>query len=166
MQVPFDSLPDHARLLVYPADRTLSPAQAEAVMAHTQQFLQQWECHGAALHAGASLQQGRFLLIGLDEQLQTASGCSMDKMSGLLRNLEALTGAHFLDRSQVPFLDAEGQVFTLPITALKQAVAEGRISAETPTFHVSALTVGDFRKNWILAAADSWMRKYFALKQV
>ena len=45
MLVSFDSLPDHARILIYPSNRKLSEEEVSLVKERTSEFLTQWTAH-------------------------------------------------------------------------------------------------------------------------
>ena len=46
--LPFDAMPDTARLWIFPATRPLSAPEAERVLAETDAFIAGWAAHGAA----------------------------------------------------------------------------------------------------------------------
>ena len=65
-RVPFDALPGHGRLWVFPANRTLTHVEARACLEVVDEFLASWAAHGVPLTSGRELREGRFLLVGVD----------------------------------------------------------------------------------------------------
>lgn len=86
-RVPFEELPDHGRLWVFPATRELSEAEADACLGAVDDFLSTWSAHGAALRSGRELRDQRFLLVGVDVDAEAPSGCSIDALVNRLRAL-------------------------------------------------------------------------------
>ena len=46
MFVPFDQLPDNARVWIYPSSRKFSPDEVLVIRQKTKAFLEQWTAHG------------------------------------------------------------------------------------------------------------------------
>ena len=74
-RVPFDELPGHGRLWVFPANRTLTDVEARACLEVVDEFLASWAAHGVPLKSGRELREDRFLLVGVDVDAGTPSGC-------------------------------------------------------------------------------------------
>jgi len=89
MLVPFSTLPDHARVWIYPASRPFTALEKEEISEIISRFLNQWATHGTPLKTGFDLPYDRFIVIGLDEEVQGASGCSIDASVHLIQQLEA-----------------------------------------------------------------------------
>ncbi|OUW72803.1 MAG: ABC transporter ATPase, partial [Flavobacteriaceae bacterium TMED204] len=49
MKVPFDQLPDTARVWIYPANRSFSEDEIAEIKEKAEVFLEQWTAHGAHL---------------------------------------------------------------------------------------------------------------------
>lgn len=62
MYVPFESLPDHARVWVYQASRKLTDEEVEKVRSNQQAFCEQWEAHGLALYSSFKIEYSQFLV--------------------------------------------------------------------------------------------------------
>jgi len=73
--VPFDSLPDDARIWVFGADRPLDAAAATRLLALVDGYLAQWAAHGTPLTSGRDWRDQRFLTIAVDQRATGASGC-------------------------------------------------------------------------------------------
>ena len=65
--LPFDAMPDTARLWIFPATRPLSAAEGERVLAETDAFIAGWAAHGVPLTAARDLRHERFLMVAADE---------------------------------------------------------------------------------------------------
>lgn len=160
--VPFDHLPDDARVWVFAAARPLDDAQRRALVDHADAFLQRWAAHGAPVHGGRELRHGRFLLVAADERATGVSGCSIDSLFRTLGDLEAQTGVPLRDGSLVFYRDASGEVQAEPRPAFRQRASAGEVSEDTIIFDNTIATVGDVRAGrWEKPLRDSWHARAF-----
>ena len=163
MFVPFHQLPPHARVWIYQADRPLTAAEQARVQPALAQFADAWTSHGRTLHASAALLHDQFLVLGLDENVAGASGCSIDASVRFVRELETALGVALLEKSQLAFL-VDGQVQLLDRRALRTAVAEGQLQPDTPYFDNTIGRHQQLTAAWPAPAANTWLARYFAGK--
>lgn len=160
MFFPFDTLPPHARIWVYQANRKLTEQEAEMVSAHFQAFCQSWEAHGQPLKTSFQLLLDQFLILAVDEGVHHASGCSIDGSVRILKNLQA-HGINFLDASKIAFLN-DGQIKLYSRLELKSLFASGTLSGQSITFNNLVSTKAELDTQWKIAVEKSWMAKYLA----
>lgn len=160
MFVPFEKLPPSARVWIYQADRPLTETELAAVEPALAQFVAEWTSHGRTLHASAAFRHGQFLVLGLDEAVAGASGCSIDASVRFVQSLEQQLGVRLLEKSQLAFL-VEGKVHLLDRRELHQAVASGQLRPETPYFDNTIAQHGKLAAAWPAPAAQTWLAKYF-----
>lgn len=157
MIVPFNSLPETARIWIYQTDRSLSPDESEVIKSRIAGFLEKWTAHGHALHAGADIRYQHFIIIGLDESLSGASGCSIDS---LFRDLSALGKefkVDFFNRELIAFL-LNNEVKLIPRAALKTFFTE--VNADVLTFNNLVSTKGALEQTWLQVAKSGWLKRY------
>jgi hypothetical protein len=160
-RIPFDQLPSHGRLWVFPASRDLSEAEAEACLAAVDEFLATWSAHGTALRAGRDLVESRFLLVGVDVDAEAPSGCSIDALVNRLRALGEGMGVVLIDHAAVWFRD-RGAVCSLPRAEFRALVARGEVDASVEVFDTTLTRIEDFRGGRLeRPAAESWHGKTF-----
>lgn len=158
MYVSFDQLPPTARLWVYQANRALTRADITAIEAAMQPALAGWVAHGQPLLASARVVENRFLLVGADEAAALPSGCSIDASVQVVQHIGQQIGVDFMDRS-VTYL-ANGVVASLPLAAVKEAFANGTLTAETPIVNTLIKTNAEYPANWIIPAGQTWLKRY------
>ena len=90
--LPFDAMPDTARLWIFPATRPLSPAEGELVLAETDAFIAGWAAHGVPLTAARDLRHERFLMVAADEAADRHSA-SISSSTGRLPTATAARSA-------------------------------------------------------------------------
>jgi hypothetical protein len=160
MYIPFDSLSAHARVWVYQADRPLSEVEVALIEKTSPAFLDSWATHGKPLKASFRLFHNQFLVIGVDEGHQVASGCSIDSSVSFVQALEQELEVSFMDRGKVAFVSGN-KVFLEPIPQLKRSIASGRITEDTQTFNNLVASKQELEENWILPAKETWLKRYF-----
>lgn len=160
--VPFDRLPDDARLWVFAAARPLNDEQQRALVSHADAFLARWAAHGAPVVGGRELRHGRFLLVGADERATGVSGCSIDTLFRSLGELERQMAIPMREGSLVYFRDPAGEIQAEPRPAFRQRAAAGGVKEETIVFDNTIGTVGELRAGgWEKPLRDSWHARAF-----
>jgi hypothetical protein len=164
MSIPFNKVPDHARVWVYQTDRNLSDAEVQYIQQTLDFQINNWAAHGAALVGAATVLYKRFVIVSVDENHNQASGCSIDASTNWLKNLGAEMNLNFFDRTVAYIQDDE--IKTVEILKIKPLVAEGILTPDTLIFNNLVPNMGEFRKAWNVSAGESWMKKYFQIVNV
>lgn len=165
MYISFDQLPPEARVWIYQASRPLTPAEIVAVLPSLARFAEEWTSHGYALHALAQFLHQHFLVIGLDEGIAGASGCSIDASVRFVAQLEKQLGVELLEKSHLAFLQ-NGAVELLKRSQLKAAVTAGTLVPETFYFDNTLATKGELDVKWPSPAGQTWLARYFEPEKV
>ncbi len=161
MRIALEHMPDHARLWVYQADRSLSMAEQEAIQQQLEVSFEEWAAHGQPLTNAVQIVEGRFVLLAVDEKAYAASGCSIDASTRIISQIGQQAGINFFDRSIV-FRTEQG-IDSIDGLKGKSAVKAGTIQPHTVLFNNQVKTVGEFRTQWEVPAAESWMKRFFNL---
>lgn len=151
----FESMPDHARVWVYMADRNFSAVEVEEICVRISEFTSQWAAHGHALKADGACLFNRFVVLAVDEMAHGASGCSIDSSVKFIRELEATFQTNFFNRQLMAFAQQDDEVETIVFTALNESLAQGLLTDQTPVFNNLVGTVGELRSNWLKPLAES-----------
>lgn len=153
-------MPDHARIWVYQSKRTFTEQEKAFISEQLKQFTDQWAAHGRQLAATFSIERDQFIVLAVDESQHQASGCSIDASVHVIQHIEQQTGLSLLDKSDVAYM-VGNEVNVRPFTQIKQAVADGEITADTVIFNNAIQNAGDWKQQWQQVASDSWLKRYF-----
>ena len=107
MNVLFERLSDSARVWIYPSNRKLSDQEVEEILILFENFLGQWTAHNKKLLASVKIPYNRFIVIGLDEDFQSPSGCSIDSSVHFIQDIEKTYNIVLLDKMNVTFKQGE-----------------------------------------------------------
>lgn len=155
-RVDFASLPDDARVWVFAADRPVTGAAAERLLAQVDRFLDGWAAHGQPLTCGRDWVEDRFLAIGVDQRDAHASGCSIDGLFRILQGLEPQLGATLLGGGRVLYRDATGRVQSTSRDEFSSMAVGGQVSRDTRVFDTTVGTAEAWRARFETTAAESW----------
>ena len=163
MKTHFHQLPPHARIWVYQANRNLAEIEVSYIQENLEKQVDNWAAHGAPLLASVKVFYDRFVVVGLDENQNAASGCSIDASTHWLKDLGAELGIDFFNRS-ILFWQNEA-LKSVEMLQIKALVAEEIINPETLIFNNLVSNFREFQSNWQVKAGDSWMKRYFKVGQ-
>jgi hypothetical protein len=161
MYVAFDHLPPQARVWIYQASRPLAEEEIMPLLPRLAAFADEWTSHGQQLAASAQLLHRQFLVIGLDEQVAGASGCSIDASVRFVQALEQHLGVQLLEKSRMAFL-TNGELRLLTRRELREAIAAGQVQPDTLYFNNTVTTKGQLDDQWPAPASQTWLASYFA----
>jgi hypothetical protein len=160
----FPSLPDEARVWVFASPVPLSAGAATEVLRRVDDFLSEWHAHGHAVAGSRELLHDRFLLIAADEEATGVSGCSIDSLFRVLKQVEMELGISMLDSSLVFYRDASGLVEAVDRAEFRKRVGGGDVTENTLVFDNTIRTIRDIRNGgWEKPMAESWHGRAFAV---
>jgi hypothetical protein len=163
-RVPFDALPDDARIWVFAAERPLQVAERETLLGEVDRFLDTWAAHGMPLTCGRDLRYDRFVLVGVDEKAAGVSGCSIDALTRILRQHERGLGISLLDNGPVHYRTSDG-IARVARGEFRRLAEAGEVTPETTVFDNTVATLGAVRTGkWETAARSAWHGRAFFQK--
>jgi hypothetical protein len=160
--VPLETLPDDARLWVFPATEPVCGEAAERLLARVDEFLGDWRAHGDPLTVGRAWRDDRFLVVAVDERTAPPSGCSIDALVRVLKELEGELGIALTDHVDVLHRAPDGAIRRDDRPTFARRARAGEVDLDTPVFdttltRLSALRQGRFE----VPVRDAWHRRAF-----
>jgi hypothetical protein len=160
-RVPFDQLPDDARLWVFAANEPV-PGDAEAdLLRRVDSFLDGWNAHGHPLVGAREWREGRFLFVAVDERSAPPSGCSIDALHRALKDFEEERGLRLTDHVDVVYRAEDGQVARAGRPAFAKLAKAGDIGLDTVVFDTTITRKNEIGQRFEVPARDSWHRRAF-----
>ncbi len=161
MLVPFNTLSDHSKIWIYQSSRLFTDIEVNDLETRLSNFVENWESHSRTLKGAFLILENRFVVISVDETVNDASGCSIDKSVHFLQEIENEFKTQLLDKSKVAIKSNDGDVVLYPLLSLKEAVRLGEISQNTLVYNNLVSTKKDFETSWIVPVKATWLNKYF-----
>lgn len=160
MLIPFQTLDDNSRVWIFQAENELSPIQATEIKSELFEFLQEWTAHNAHLHTSGEVLHHRFVVVMVDESQVGASGCSIDKLTHFIQNVEQKYNVTLLDRMSVAYITSDDKIAATHLNQLGSLLKEGKIDEETLVFNNLVGTKSDFETKWKIKIKDSWHKRF------
>jgi len=143
------------RVIIYPASRPFTAKESKDIAEKLYDFLGGWAAHGKPLEASFKIEKNQFVIICVDEEKEMASGCSIDALSTLMRQLDNDYQLGFFDRMKASFVE-NGEVKTLKLQEFKNQIRNGELSTDIQVFDFSKNTYLDFLSHFLLPFNRSW----------
>lgn len=161
MLANFKNLPDNSRIWVYQSNRKFSDEEVENISNKAKKFLTQWTAHGSNLEAGFEIKYNRFIVIGLNQENASASGCSIDASVRFIQSLETELGVDLLDKMNVTYYNGP-YIAHKSLADFKKMAKNKSVSRNTVVFNNLVNTKAEYLEHWEVPAKDSWHSRFLA----
>jgi hypothetical protein len=160
MFVPFENLPLESKIWIYQSNRKFSDDEITEIETNLLEFVDNWSAHGTSLEASFITKYNRFIILAVNQDVQTATGCSIDSSVVFIQNLEQKFEVDLLDKMNVSF--KQGEFIThKSLIDFKKLAKDKSVSENTIVFNNLVNTIEDFNENWEVPASDSWHSRFF-----
>ncbi|HEA30291.1 MAG TPA: ABC transporter ATPase [Leeuwenhoekiella sp.] len=160
MLIPFNELPDDARIWIYQSNRKFTDEEIPQLQDKLDNFLKEWTAHGANLQAGSEIKHQFFIVIGLDQSKNSASGCSIDAQVRFIQQLEKELEVELLDKMNVTYIQND-RVHHKPLLDFKKMVKDGAVGKSTIVFNNLINIKEEYQDHWQVPAIESWHSRFF-----
>ena len=97
----FPELPDSSRIWLHLANRKLVASEEQFLKEELTIFLDSGSAHGKRLKCNATLLFSQYLIFSVDENIESASGCSIDSSVHFAKRMGSELGIDFFTRLEV-----------------------------------------------------------------
>jgi hypothetical protein len=155
MYVPNENISPEARIWIYQSDRVLTSEEEEKIKQMAEEFLTSWTAHQNELKASFEIRDHLFLIIQLDEDYNSASGCSIDKSIHFINKVERNFSLNLLDRQIFAFKEDE-KIKLAKRKEFESLIEEGVIKDNTIVFNNLIQKKKELNSKWQIPFKDSW----------
>ncbi len=159
MLVDFDTLPEESRVWIYQANRSFSEEEIKELTSKLEVFIEAWTAHGKDLQAGFKIVYKRFIVIALNQNLNLATGCSIDASVHFIQELEKDYNVDLMDKMNVSFKQGEFIAYK-PLMDFKNMAKNNSVSKNTIVFNNLVTNIAEFKDNWEVPASESWHSRF------
>ncbi|AXT20130.1 ABC transporter ATPase [Flavobacteriaceae bacterium AU392] len=159
MLVDFNILPETSRVWIYQCNRSLSENEIKEIKSRLDVFIENWTAHGSDLQSGYNVKYKRFIIIGLNQNLNKATGCSIDASVHFIQQLEKDFNIDLMDKMNVSYKQGEFIAYK-PLTEFRKMAKEKAVSKNTIVFNNLVTNKAEFLENWEVPAKDSWHSRF------
>ena len=159
MLVDFNTLPDESRVWIYQANRSFTQEELSEISEKLDVFIENWTAHGGDLEAGYNIVYKRFIVIGLNQNSNRATGCSIDSSVHFIQQLEQEYKVDLMDKMNVSYKQGEFIAYK-PLLEFKTMAKNRAVSENTIVFNNLVNTIGEFKEFWEVPAKESWHSRF------
>jgi hypothetical protein len=159
MFVPFETLPETARLWIFQAERKFTSDDLTIISSHLELFTNRWSAHGQPLQASFQIREDRFVILAVNENFHQASGCSIDDSTQTLKEISTLINQDLFRRDLVSFRLGD-KVEVARLSDLKNLFKTGIWNENTLTFNTLAVDKKQLESEWLIPAKNTWLKRY------
>jgi hypothetical protein len=160
MYVPFENLPEESKIWIYQSNRKFSDDEFSAIETNLKTFIETWSAHGTSLEASFDLKYNRFIILAVNQEIQAATGCSIDKSVEFIQNLEKKYEVDLLDKMNVTFRNGEF-IAHKTLIDFKKTAKEKAVTENTIVFNNLVNNIAEYNDSWEVPASDSWHGRFF-----
>jgi hypothetical protein len=160
MYVPFENLPEDSKIWIYQSNRKFSDEEIAEIENDLKSFIENWSAHGTSLEASYLLKYNRFIIFAVNQEVQQATGCSIDSSVVFIQGLEQKYKVDLLDKMNVTFKNGE-HIAHKSLIDFKRMAKEKAVTANTIVFNNLVNTIEEFKENWEVPAGESWHSRFF-----
>ena len=158
MYVSFNLLPPNAKVWIYQSDRNLSNIDIELIEREVKLFLNNWSSHNKEIESSFEIRYNRFLIIGLNENINSASGCSIDKSLNFIKDLQSLLEVNFLNRLDVAYKTGN-DINSISLSEFQTMIREKKLSKDSIVYNNMISSKQSYINNWETTIENSWHKK-------
>ena len=159
MYVSFNLLPPNAKVWIYQSDRNLSNIDIELIEREVKLFLNNWSSHNKEIESSFEIRYNRFIIIGLNENINSASGCSIDKSLNFIKDLQSLLKVNFLNRLDVAY-KIGNEINSISLSEFQTMIREKKLSKDSIVYNNMIDSKQSYINNWETTIENSWHKKF------
>ncbi len=159
MLVDFNTLPEESRIWIYQANRSFTDEEISEIETKLDTFIENWTAHGSDLQSGYLIKYKRFIIVALNQNLNKATGCSIDASVHFIQQLEKDYQVDLMDKMNVSYKQGDFIAYKT-LLDFKKMAKEKAVSKNTIVFNNLVTNIAEFNDNWEVPASESWHSRF------
>lgn len=146
------------KVWAYIISKPLSDTELNQLLNEGKAFVEQWTAHEHQLKASFEIFKKRIILVTVDEAVNNASGCSIDKLMRFIKTTESAFGIELLNRFLVAYKQGE-EVEVVHASRIRELITSNAISEDTIVYNTAIATDQELQ-GWEQSLKNTWLNKY------
>jgi hypothetical protein len=121
-------------------------------------FVEHWTAHEKQLRGAFDVLGRRIVVVKVNEDLNQASGCSIDKLTRFMKMTESRFGVELLNRMNVAYREGDS-IAVANANDVRGMIEAGRLKADTVVFNTAAANEDEL-SGWEKPLKDTWLSRY------
>lgn len=159
MFVEFSSLPEDAKVWIYPSSKKFYPTEIDALEQKISSFITSWKSDDIDFKASYLLLHNRFIILAADDTSTTITNKDINVLISFILELQNTYNTELLDRMNVCFKQGDFTQYK-DLKSFKKLLKDKAITAKTIVFDNLVATKHDFDSFWEVPIEDSWYSRF------
>ncbi len=147
-------MPPNAKVWIYASDKIISPTTLTIINQKVAPFIQNWTAHQNQLKAEFAVLFNCFLVFMVDEGVHEISGCGIDKLTHLIREIDAEANLNLFNRMGVQLLE-NNEVTCMTKAGFLNKMASQDLS-NSKAFNNQVNIKKQFDLEWVTPLENAW----------
>ena len=148
------------RVWAYVLSKPFSSEDLDELREKGEAFVKGWTAHQQQLTASFDIFRDRIVVVRVNEGIQGASGCSIDKLTRFIKECSDGLGIDLFDRLQVVYEEGSGTAVART-TDIPEMLRNGLLNPDTPVYNTSVASEEEL-EHWKQPLKNTWLKKYLA----
>ena len=149
----------NTKTIIFPASRSINHEEKLDIFMKIKDFLTSWKAHGNPLQFNVCIEYEQFIIIRVDENIEPASGCSLDALNNFIRKIEQKYQLGLFNRMKAIFLE-NNILKTLRLKDFCATLKNKELRSDILIFDFSSNNEEEFSKRFLLPLKESWAKDY------
>ena len=147
------------RVIIYPSSRAFTPKESKVITEKLFDFLATWAAHGKPLSSSFKIEKNQFIIICVDEDKEAASGCSIDALGKVMKEIDEEYQLGLFDRMKATYVE-NGEIKTVKLQDFRTSLKNGDIPQNIEVYDFSKGSYVEFLAEFLLPLNRSWAGMY------
>jgi hypothetical protein len=159
MFVADNSIPDNAKVWVYPSHRKFYPNEIETIENKVKNFVENWKSSDKNFKASYKFLYNRFIVLFADDTDTPLTNLDIDASVSFILELQQEYQVELLDKMNACFKQGEFVQYK-DLKDFKKLIKTRAVTAKTIVFDNLVHTKQDFDSFWEVSIEESWYRRF------
>jgi hypothetical protein len=156
MIVGFSTIPEEAKIWVFPSNRKFYPQEVDEISKKIETFLQNWKSDRNDVECSFLIKHDRFIIIAADDTEHALSLDTYDALTTLILELEKQYNIVLMDKINVCYKQGDFVQYK-DLIEFKKLIKSKAVSDKTIVFNNMITVKEELRYNWEINIMESWL---------
>ncbi len=146
------------RVWTFIISKALSDNELGLISEGGNKFVTGWTAHEQKLTASFEIYKNRIIVVKVNEEVTGASGCSIDKLTHFIKQIETEFNVELLNRLLVAYKTGE-EISIVHASKIRELLQTESINENTIVYNTAVSSQNEFQ-NWEQSLKSTWLSKY------
>ncbi len=146
------------RVWTFIISKALSDNELSLIINAGTKFVNSWTAHEQKLTASFEIYKNRIIVVKVNEEVTGASGCSIDKLTHFIKQIETEFKVELLNRLLVAYKNGN-EISVVHSSKIKELLQTNSIEENTIVYNTAVSNQNELQ-NWEQPLKNTWLSKY------